>query len=239
MEAQKKILICRCAERRLLAPRGETDRAQQSGEAVVLDDLCMAAARRDPVLREIAAAKEPEIHACHPRAVRALFAFAGAPLPPGTRFHNLRCTAHDTPEPAQPNPGPPAPGWYPVLEFERCTGCGQCLKFCLFGVYEKDPQGAIRVAQPGNCKNNCPACARICPVSAIIFPKAGEEPINGAEIPDPEARTSRIKHHIDTIRDGDPYSLLRARQGKRNTLLNRRRIEQAIEERRRCSGDPS
>lgn len=68
--------------------------------------------------------------------------------------------------------------WYPVIDKDRCTECGQCHDFCLFGVYEIE-DGTVRVKQPQNCKNNCPACARICPSKAVIFPKYGKSPVNG------------------------------------------------------------
>ncbi len=60
--------------------------------------------------------------------------------------------------------------WYPVVDEERCVNCQHCLQFCLFGVYELDAEGRVRVTQPDNCKHGCPACARICPQSAIMFP---------------------------------------------------------------------
>ena len=68
--------------------------------------------------------------------------------------------------------------WYPVLDKERCIECGKCYDFCLFGVYAIENK-KITVAQPQNCKNNCPACARMCPSRAIIFPKYEKSPING------------------------------------------------------------
>lgn len=60
--------------------------------------------------------------------------------------------------------------WYPVLDYSRCENCGHCLQFCLFGVYEHDCSGRVTVTHPDNCKPGCPACSRICPQGAIMFP---------------------------------------------------------------------
>ena len=60
--------------------------------------------------------------------------------------------------------------WYPVLDGSRCVNCQHCLQFCLFGVYDLDAAGRVRVQNPDQCKNGCPACSRICPQSAIMFP---------------------------------------------------------------------
>lgn len=71
--------------------------------------------------------------------------------------------------------------WYPVIDAERCKSCGQCHQFCLFGVYELDGAGRVRVTHPDNCKPGCPACSRICPAGAIMFPLyAKDEAIAGA-----------------------------------------------------------
>ena len=60
--------------------------------------------------------------------------------------------------------------WYPVLDGSRCVNCQHCLQFCLFGVYELDGEGRVAVCHPDQCKPGCPACSRICPQSAIMFP---------------------------------------------------------------------
>jgi NAD-dependent dihydropyrimidine dehydrogenase PreA subunit len=203
-----------------------------SGQAVVVSDLCQAASGKDPVLGKIAAAESPVIYACHPRAVRALFAFAGTPLPPHAEIINLRTPA---PPHSRTPTLPPDPAWFPVVDEARCTNCGQCFEFCLFGVYEKDAGGKVRVVNPQSCKNNCPACARICPSAAIIFPKVGESPINGAEISDEAALKANIRVNVDEILGGDVYAALNARKQKRQSLLNQKKVEQALAERKKCA----
>jgi Pyruvate/2-oxoacid:ferredoxin oxidoreductase delta subunit len=61
--------------------------------------------------------------------------------------------------------------WFPVIDYDRCTNCMQCLSFCLFGVYGVDEEQKIQVQNNDNCKTNCPACSRVCPEAAIMFPK--------------------------------------------------------------------
>lgn len=60
--------------------------------------------------------------------------------------------------------------WYPVMDGSRCINCQHCLQFCLFGVYELNADGQVEVRNPDQCKPGCPACSRICPQSAIMFP---------------------------------------------------------------------
>ncbi|MEM6980293.1 MAG: ferredoxin family protein [Planctomycetota bacterium] len=71
--------------------------------------------------------------------------------------------------------------WYPVIDFDRCTNCMECVDFCLFGVYGVDGVENILVEQPDNCRKGCPACSRVCPENAIIFPQHKAPAIAGAE----------------------------------------------------------
>jgi ferredoxin len=83
------------------------------------------------------------------------------------------------------------PRWYPVIDHDRCTGCRQCLDFCLFGVYSVDGSDDVVPTQPDNCKPGCPACARVCPVGAIMFPEYdASATIAGGDGPAEEAPTS-------------------------------------------------
>lgn len=229
MSVSESILVCKCAERRLLEQGALAPLLEQEGITVV-DDLCKAAAERDPLLET----RFSEVHACHPRAVCAIFDFAGHPLPTETKLHNRRKALPATPSPDLPLEEK-APAWYPVIDYDRCTSCGQCHEFCLFGVYEKDDDGRVTVAHPASCKNNCPACARICPETAIIFPKVNETPINGAVISDEEIRQANVKINVDEILGDDVYAALNARKQKRRSLLNEKKIEKALAERRKCS----
>lgn len=72
--------------------------------------------------------------------------------------------------------------WYPVIDYGRCTNCMECIDFCLFGVYGVDAADRILVEQQDNCKKGCPACSRVCPENAIIFPEHKTPAIAGADV---------------------------------------------------------
>jgi hypothetical protein len=71
--------------------------------------------------------------------------------------------------------------WYPVIDYSRCTNCLECLDFCLFGVYGVDSLERIITENQDQCKKGCPACSRVCPQQAIIFPEYKSPAIAGAE----------------------------------------------------------
>lgn len=90
------------------------------------------------------------------------------------------------------------PAWYPVIDTSRCTLCGKCAKFCLFGVYKFDRK-SLKVVNPLSCKNNCPACGRLCPESAIIFPRLPENTsLSGAE-PGEEIKSAGKENLFDRL----------------------------------------
>jgi NAD-dependent dihydropyrimidine dehydrogenase PreA subunit len=84
----------------------------------------------------------------------------------------------------------PARRWYPVIDYSRCTNCMECIDFCLFGVYGVDGVETILVEQPDNCRKGCPACSRVCPENAIIFPQHKTPAIAGS--PDENAGGLKI-----------------------------------------------
>jgi NAD-dependent dihydropyrimidine dehydrogenase PreA subunit len=70
--------------------------------------------------------------------------------------------------------------WYPVIDYSRCTNCMECIDFCLYGVYGVDGLDRILVEEQENSKKVCPACSRVCPENAIIFPQHKTASIAGA-----------------------------------------------------------
>jgi len=71
--------------------------------------------------------------------------------------------------------------WYPIVDYDRCVGCLECLNFCLFGVYGLDEEDRLFVEEPDACRAGCPACARVCPSHAILFPRCPDQAIAGRE----------------------------------------------------------
>jgi NAD-dependent dihydropyrimidine dehydrogenase PreA subunit len=222
------------------------DSLKAAGKQVtIVADLCGMAASNDPILRDLVSARNPIVLACHPRAVKWLLHAAGMdPLPVSLSILNLRTQSAGTilaqlgltlapvnpdPLPSSPprpsitnnqepiTPPPPAPWipWFPVIDYDRCVQCRQCVSFCPFGVYTVKEERVL-VTTPQNCKDNCPACARMCPKQAIIFPKVGEVPIDGSEV---GADVIQAARHRNLARDqalagGDIHAVLAKRKLK-------------------------
>ena len=94
---------------------------------------------------------------------------------------------------------------------------------------------------PKGCKSNCPACGRICPHTAIVFPKyehggaiAGAEAINEIE------EQQRQQQDINSILGSDIYNSLERRKLKRQSIIRSSSMQSAIQERNKAlseSGD--
>lgn len=100
MSAPGRILYCHCAFAKVVPPDTRTavlkGLAAAGVEFDAVPDLCEMAARRDERLRELAAGAPLAIAACYPRAVKWLFAAAGADLSDGrTRVLNMRVEPAD------------------------------------------------------------------------------------------------------------------------------------------------
>lgn len=125
--------------------------------------------------------------------------------------------------------------WFPVIDFSRCTNCMQCLSFCLFDVYGVSADGKIEVRNQSNCKTDCPACSRVCPEVAILFPKYRHGPINGDVVSEDDIRREAMKVDISALLGGDIYAALRDRSAKAKSRFSKERDdERALKERQTC-----
>ena len=125
--------------------------------------------------------------------------------------------------------------WFPVIDYDRCTNCMQCLSFCLFGVYGVDGDRRIQVQNNDHCKTNCPACSRVCPEAAIMFPKYKAGPINGDLVSDADLAKEKMKVDISALLGGDVYAMLRLRSEKAKSRFSKERdSDKALAERQKC-----
>lgn len=246
----RQILICKCAHAHVVPPANLNacaSAARRSGmEIVEVDDLCGLAADRSPLLLSFAATSPAVIAACHPRAVEWLLRWAGWPIDANhPAIVNMReSTPQDIAAKIGVSPEETAPAscgstptasdtswipWFPVIDYSRCTGCNQCLSFCPFSVYSPGPADRrIVVTNPRNCKNECPACARICPSVAIIFPKFKDAPVNGAPILNETLEKQRAKAMADHLCKTDLRARLAERRERAAALRARRQSPSSV-----------
>jgi NAD-dependent dihydropyrimidine dehydrogenase PreA subunit len=59
--------------------------------------------------------------------------------------------------------------WFPTIDYEKCTGCQACFKFCHHEVFTFDDRP--RVTNPYRCVVTCTGCKAECKEGAISFPR--------------------------------------------------------------------
>lgn len=158
-----------------------------------------------------------------------------ARLAPDANPRELVQTAEAARQSAEVKKGGEWKPWFPVIDYDRCTNCMQCLSFCLFGVYGVDKDRRIQVQNQDNCKTNCPACSRVCPEAAIMFPKYKAGPINGDLVSETDLNREKMKVDISALLGGDVYSMLRLRSEKAKSRFSKERdADKALTERQKC-----
>ncbi len=241
--SDKKITICACSSRSFVNKEKVVQLAtilRNNGNTVtIIADLCELVMNQSPDIKDIA---QTNIFACYPRAIQSQMDWLNlkaeniydirnnevvdlvSTFDINSKTENL-VDADIINEVNNLSDNNGSDAWYPVLDKSKCTNCGKCHDFCLFGVYTIEDK-IVKVVQPQNCKNNCPACARICPSSAIIFPKYDKSPINGGtELEEvfskddmEEAYQKRLEYRLKQNRSR--FSLLKKDNSKSTTPIN-------------------
>jgi ferredoxin len=94
----------------------------------------------------------------------------------------------------------------------------ECLDFCLFGVYGVDSLDRILVENQDSCKRGCPACSRVCPEHAIMFPDYKTPAIAGA----PVGQISGLKIDLTKLFGGGDALTMAARERDRELMADGR-----------------
>lgn len=238
------ILFCNCG-----AGVISTEKSQQIKSAIrrldadvfQLNDFCGIALNQKDFLCDIDQKYSRKIMvACYPRAIKNLLAqnnleLSGLEvlnfreLTPGEIENRLKSDFSDgIANESVVESGLDVPAWYPVIDQPLCIDCGKCFKFCLFGVYTFANK-ELKVVNPLACKNNCPACGRNCPTSAIIFPRLKENSVLSGAEPGSDARQPKTL----TV-DSSLIATLNQRSAMRRSIFKAGLIEQAEAERRKA-----
>ncbi len=242
MEKKSVVLFCRCKANIISSESMEKIAAGLKNfdtNVYELQDLCALTINEKDVLNTIGKEFQQKIIvACYPRAIKNMFRQNGIDfgefevlnfrelsaekifaklehdfqLKKGEARYQVQITDLDV------------PAWFPVIDELLCTLCGKCARFCLFGVYSYDKK-SLKVVDPLACKDNCPACGRTCPTSAIIFPRLAENTVLAGD----EPNGKRI-----AVDKGSLLSTLNARNQNRRNIFRQGVVEQAEEERRKA-----
>ena len=242
MEKKSCVLFCRCKAE---VVSGETLDEIEEGlrgfdtDVFELHDLCAFAIHGKDVLNSIGKEFQQKIIiACYPRAVKNMLHQSGVnfgsfevlnfkELSPETIFmkleNNFKIAKGEARYQIQIT-DLEVPAWFPVIDESLCTLCGKCSRFCLFGVYSYDKK-SLKVVNPLACKNNCPACGRTCPTSAIMFPRLAENTVLAGAEPDGKKIS---------IAKGSLLMTLNERNQNRRNIFRQGVVQQAEDERQKA-----
>lgn len=238
------ILFCQCGGGVITSEKSEKIKSSLNAfdaDLYLMEDFCGIVLGKKDFIKDIDQKYERKIMvACYPRAIKSLLAqndleLSGLEV---LNFREMNATDIDIKLSAEFSKaegreartvlsGVEVPAWYPVIDQPLCSNCGKCFKFCLFGVYTFNYK-QLKVGNPLSCKNNCPACGRNCPTSAIIFPRlkeggmlSGAEPGSG---PKPK----------EFAMDSNMIATLNQRSALRRNIFKTGLIEQAEAERQKA-----
>lgn len=239
------VLFCNCGAGVITPEKSQqinSSLGMLDADVYQLQDFCGIVLNRKDFIRAIDPKYERKLMiACYPRAVKNLLAQNGIELS-GLEVLNFRELSAAQIELKLRNDysfaegkaaetliesGLDVPAWYPVIDRPLCIDCGKCFKFCLFGVYTFGDK-KLKVVNPLACKNNCPACGRSCPTSAIIFPRLKESGVLAGAGPGAEPQFKGISV------DSNMISTLNQRSAVRRNIFRTGLLEQAEAERQKA-----
>ena len=239
------ILFCRCTAG--IVPDEKLEQISEiinsmEADLFELHDLCAVSISETGFLSEINKKYDQKIViACYPRAVENMLIQAGKPFS-GFQVLNFRkllpedirqklkhdfLLAEGIANTKTIKSLLDVPAWFPVIDQDQCTACGQCARFCLFGVYQFQDK-KLEVINPLNCKNLCPACGRTCPACAIIFPRLAENTSLSGENP------GKIMMDIQGQKEDSLFRVLEQRNRNRRSILKSGVIQLAEKEREKA-----
>jgi NAD-dependent dihydropyrimidine dehydrogenase PreA subunit len=240
------ILFCNCGAGVITAKKSEQiQSAVKSLDADLfqMHDFCGLVLNRKDFIQEIDRKYSRKIMlACYPRAIKSMLAQNDLELS-GLEVLNFKeLSVADIESKLKTDfsfragpvheekieSGLDVPAWYPVIDQPLCIDCGKCFKFCLFGVYTFANK-ELKVVNPLACKNNCPACGRNCPTSAIIFPRLKENSVLSGAEPGSDSKQAGM-----LTMDSSLIPTLNQRSALRRNILRAGLMEQAEAERRKA-----
>ena len=62
-----------------------------------------------------------------------------------------------------------AKNWYPMINYDNCIECGECVDMCPNGVYDKEKSPVPNVIFTDGCVAGCKGCGDKCPAQAITY----------------------------------------------------------------------
>ena len=239
------ILFCNCGAGVITSEKSQQIKSSLEtldADLYQLDDFCGIVLGRKDFIRAIDQKYERKVMvACYPRAIKNLLVQNDLELS-GLEVLNFKelsvaeiasklktdfSIAEGNAKTDTVESGLDVPAWYPVIDQPLCIDCGKCFKFCLFGVYTFGDK-KLKVVNPLACKNNCPACGRNCPTSAIIFPRLKENSVLAGAEPGTEVKSRGLAADMNMI------STLNQRSALRRNIFRTGLVEQAEAERQKA-----
>ncbi|MDZ7611226.1 MAG: 4Fe-4S dicluster domain-containing protein [Candidatus Moranbacteria bacterium] len=96
--------------------------------------------------------------------------------------------------------------WNPVIDEEKCIGCGMCATTCGRGVYKFDfEKRKAVVANPTQCMVACQTCSNLCPAGAISFAEDGKTREKAQKIVQDYQLLSKTKKELEQKKDELKY----------------------------------